>query len=419
MKKCLQGFLIILTTISLFYAGCKHDPVVSPDPGGGNDCDTLNVTYNGTIYPLMQQYCLGCHSGATPSAGIDLNNYSVVAQLAQNGALLGAIRHESGYTAMPQNGIKLSDCDIAKFEIWIRDTTFNQPPPDCDTLVVTYPNTVFPLLQTYCISCHSGAAPSAGMDFNDYATIAAIAENGALLGAIKHLSGYSAMPKNGLKLTDCEIAKFEIWIRDTTFVEPPFGIPCDPDTVYFENYVLPLLQSSCGIIGCHDPGSATEGVILTDYTNIISTGGVRAFNPDNSEIYEKIMENDPDKIMPPPPRSPLTQEQKDAIYKWIMQGALNNHCENEDCDTLNVTFQATIWPVVQNRCFGCHSGASPSGGISLENYNSVVSAVSSGRLMGAIKHETGFSAMPKNGAKLSDCTISQFQKWINDGTPNN
>jgi len=326
MKKWMLLFCIISTIVLSVFWGCKHDPVVTPDNGGNGNCDTLQVTYNEIVYPLLQQYCLSCHSGTTPSAG---------------------------------------------------------------------------------------------MDFNDYATVAAIAQNGALLGAIRHETGYSAMPQNGLQLSDCDIAKFEIWIRDTTFIEPPVGIPCDPDTVYFENYVLPLLQSSCGIIGCHDPETATEGIILTDYNNIISTGEIVAFDPEDSELYEKITEDDPDKIMPPPPRSPLTQEQKDAIYKWIMQGALNNHCENEDCDTLNVTFSGTIWPVVQNRCFGCHSGADPSGGVSLENYNSLVNAVNSGRLMGAIKHENGFSAMPKNGAKLSDCNISQFQKWINDGTPNN
>jgi len=40
-------------------------------------------------------------------------------------------------------------------------------------------------------------------------------------------------------------------------------------------------------------------------------------------------------------------------------------------------------------------------------------------LMGTIKHEAGYSAMPKNGMQLSDCKITQTQKWIDDGTPNN
>lgn len=293
------------------------------------------------------------------------------------------------------------------------------PPDECDTLNVTYTGTVYPILNQNCISCHSGASPSAGLDFTNYETIAIIAENGSLLGVIRHEQGFSPMPQNSAKLSDCDIAKFEIWIRDTTFVIPPVGIPCDPDTVYFQNTILPLLQSSCALSGCHDAASASDGVILTDYDKIMSTAGVRPFNADGSNLYEVMVEDDPDKRMPPPPRNPLTTEQTNAVYKWIMQGAKNNYCDDVECDSLNVTYSATVWPIIQNRCYGCHSGGSPSGGISLENHANLVALANSGQLMGAIRHDQGYSPMPKNGAKLSDCNISQIQKWINDGTPNN
>lgn len=200
---------------------------------------------------------------------------------------------------------------------------------------------------------------------------------------------------------------------------PPPGIPCDPDTVYFVNTILPLLQSSCGVSGCHDAGSAQDGVILTDYANILATGEITPGNPSDSELYEKITETDPDKIMPPPPRSPLTADQINLIRLWILQGAKNNHCDQTDCDTTNITFSATIFPVIQNSCLGCHSGAAPSGGIRLESHADVVAQVNSGRLLGAIRHEQGYSPMPQNGAKLSDCDITQFEKWIENGAPNN
>ncbi|MBE0638078.1 MAG: hypothetical protein IH598_06145 [Bacteroidales bacterium] len=293
------------------------------------------------------------------------------------------------------------------------------PPEVCDTANVTYPGSVYPVLDQNCISCHSGASPSGGMDFTDFNTVAIIAENGTLLGAIRHEAGFSPMPPTGVKLSECDIAKFEIWIRDTTFIFPPGGIPCDPDTVYFQNTILPLLQSSCAISGCHDEASASDGVILTDYARIMSTANVRPFNADGSDLYEVMVEDDPDKRMPPPPRNPLTTEQTNAVYKWIMQGALNNYCDDIECDSVNVTFSATIWPIIQNRCYGCHSGGSPSGGISLTNHTDLVAVANNGSLMGAIRHEQGYSPMPKNGAKLSDCNISQIQKWINDGTPNN
>jgi hypothetical protein len=53
-------------------------------------------------------------------------------------------------------------------------------------------------------------------------------------------------------------------VRDATFTDPGTGgengKPCDPDTVYFQNQVLPLIISNCanndrsfGAVN-HDPG---------------------------------------------------------------------------------------------------------------------------------------------------------------------
>jgi len=203
-------------------------------------------------------------------------------------------------------------------------------------------------------------------------------------------------------------------------VDPPIlSDNCDPDTVYFQNEVLPLLISSCGVAGCHDPGTASDGVVLTDYASVIASGKVRAGNPGDSDLIEVLNEDDPEDRMPPSPRQPLSAEQIAKISKWISQGAKDNACESTSCDTVNVSFSAHIWPVVQNSCLGCHSGASPSGGISLTNHQQIASAATGGRLLGAVRWESGFSAMPQNGNKLSDCTITQIKKWIENGTPNN
>lgn len=306
----------------------------------------------------------------------------------------------------------------------------DEPPIDtllCDSSNVTWPGTVVPILNAYCISCHSGASPSGMLDFENYDDVALVAENGALLGSLKHLQGYSPMPQGGPKLSDCEIALVERWVNDTIF-DPGGGggggIPCDPDTVYFLNDVLPLLQSSCGVIGCHDPGTASDGVVLTSYAQVIQTADVEPFDPESSDLYEVLIEDDPDKRMPPPPANPLLQEQKDLIYKWISQGALNNYCEEQECDSINVNFSQTVWPIIQNSCYGCHSGPDPSGSISLTNHSELKAAGSiapgnPGSLLGAITHNPGNSPMPKNGNKLSDCKIAQIRKWINDGMPDN
>ena len=192
---------------------------------------------------------------------------------------------------------------------------------------------------------------------------------------------------------------------------------CDPNIVYFENEVLPIIISSCSTIGCHGNGSAEDGIELSTYEGIMQI--VEPNDPSDSEIIEVITETDPDKIMPPPPNTPLSDEQINTIIAWINQGAQNNACTSTSCDTSNVTFSQTVWPIIQNKCVGCHSGASPSGGISLATYSDLAVVAGNGQLFGAINHDPGYVPMPFNANKLPQCEIDQIEIWINNGYPDN
>ncbi len=198
-------------------------------------------------------------------------------------------------------------------------------------------------------------------------------------------------------------------------VTPPVTPTCSADTVYFQNSVLPLLNSSCAMSGCHDAASHKSGIILNSYANI-SKAGVKPGNPNGSKIYTVLSASGGDR-MPPPPAPAFTQAQKDIIYKWILQGALNNVCNG--CDTATFTFAGAVGPIMNTYCKGCHNPNSLGGGYDLSTYNGVKSAAASGRLMGSINHTSGYSAMPQGGSKLSDCQITQVQKWINAGSLNN
>ena len=90
-----------------------------------------------------------------------------------------------------------------------------------------------------------------------------------------------------------------------------------------------------------------------------------------------------------------------------------------DCNTDNVSFSQTITPIINNNCVSCHTEVDGSGGISLANYADIVSCANSGKLLGSIKQESGYKAMPQGGSPLSDCSISQVEAWIQQGTPNN
>lgn len=195
------------------------------------------------------------------------------------------------------------------------------------------------------------------------------------------------------------------------------GVPCDPDTVYFQNTILPLLNSSCAKSGCHDVQTHEEGVIMSDYSNIMKE--VKAGNPNQSKVYKVLFENGDEK-MPPPPDPDLTTAQKALIKKWIEQGAKNNVCnENygQGCSTDNVTYTEFISPLFANYCNGCHSGNAPSGNLDLTTYNNVKASAQSGKLYGSITYEAGFKPMPDGGNKLSDCFISKVKGWIDAGMP--
>jgi len=209
-------------------------------------------------------------------------------------------------------------------------------------------------------------------------------------------------------------------IVDTTGVPEVPSTPvvnCSPDTIYFQQSVLPLITSNCAMSGCHDAISHKEGVILTDYTNI--SREVKVSSPTSSDLYKCLNETG-DERMPPAPSAEFNIAQKSLLLKWIQQGAKNNTCSNTaTCDTVNVTFSASVLPVLKTYCVGCHSAASPSAGIDLSTYAAVKVYAANGRLMGSITHAVGYKPMPSSTSKLGACEINQIKAWVTKGILNN
>jgi len=169
--------------------------------------------------------------------------------------------------------------------------------------------------------------------------------------------------------------------------------------------------------GCHSNGSASDGVILTSYQAVMNSGIVTPGNPDDSDLYEVLMESDPDDRMPP--NGPLSSEQIQLIRTWIAQGAQDLYCDDSTgCDTLNVTWLTSIKPIITGNCEGCHVYPSPGGGILLDSYSAVQTIALNGKLTGVVEHLPGYSSMPKGG-KLGDCDIAKIRIWVNAGAPNN
>jgi len=195
---------------------------------------------------------------------------------------------------------------------------------------------------------------------------------------------------------------------------------CDPNVVYFQRDILPIIASSCAKSGCHDVITHEEGIILDNFTHIINTGKIKGGNLNSGDFYKVITETKASKRMPPPPNAALTAEQIAIVKKWIEQGAKELTCnEGSICDDSNVTYSKTVAPILAKSCNGCHNPNFISGGVISSTYSGASAIASSGLLAGTISHAVGFKPMPKAGAKLSSCNIKLINKWISDGAPNN
>lgn len=196
------------------------------------------------------------------------------------------------------------------------------------------------------------------------------------------------------------------------------GVSNTDTGICFQRDILPIFISNCAKSGCHDAATQQDGYRFDSYQAIVS----KKFYPGSAgatELYEKITEDRHDKIMPPPPNAPLTAQQVALIRDWINKGALNSANCSSGCDTTQFAYTAAIKPLFDNNCKGCHNNTLSSGGHSFETHSSTVAVVNSGRILGAIKHQTDYKAMPQGSNKLSDCQITKIEKWIAAGSPNN
>lgn len=90
--------------------------------------------------------------------------------------------------------------------------------------------------------------------------------------------------------------------------------------------------------------------------------------------------------------------------------------EIDTCGLDNITYSSDIQPLLEVSCVSCHNSTNSSGGINLDSYESASSAANSGKLLGAVRQEAGFSAMPPSG-KLDSCQIARIEEWIDSGLP--
>ncbi|MDH3715367.1 MAG: hypothetical protein OET44_16145 [Gammaproteobacteria bacterium] len=232
--------------------------------------------------------------------------------------------------------------------------------PDPSAIVPTWYGVQANILGRFCTMCHSGAGAPMGLswEIDQYATIVTNARmsgevptmpiidpgnpnNSYMYWKITGNPGISGarMPATGVPLDQALIDVVEQWI----FAGAPLGDPADAEagggggaggpTYPVGSWMYVWSESLQVCTMCHSltPSSSRcgadiecppKGVVLTadNYIGVVDDSIVRPFRPDNSELWERVTEDDPDKRMPFG-MAPLTQRQLGIIQDWIQNGA--------------------------------------------------------------------------------------------------
>ena len=82
----------------------------------------------------------------------------------------------------------------------------------CESTNMTFIANIKPILQNFCFGFHGNGFSQNGINFDTYAGVKAVADNGKLVGAISHASSFVAMPQSAAKLSECNINKIKNWV---------------------------------------------------------------------------------------------------------------------------------------------------------------------------------------------------------------
>ncbi len=223
MKKSLYLLTLALSGFVLIYS-CKHEPLAviptTPAPVNGG---TGEVCFQSEILPLFQSNCAksSCHDAASHEDGYVLDSYAniikkgVIPGNATNSKIYKVLFESGGDRMPPPPNTDLTSAQKALIGKWINEGAKNTVNcgVSCDSTQFKYGANVSVIISTYCLGCHSGATPTAGINLSTYTGVYNVAISGRLVGAVSHTAGYAPMPNATSKLSDCQIAQIRKWVN--------------------------------------------------------------------------------------------------------------------------------------------------------------------------------------------------------------
>jgi hypothetical protein len=203
--------VIAALSITLIWGmqSCQHESMGDPNAA---------ICFERDILPIFNSKCAssGCHDANSSAEGYVLDSYK---HITKSGISKGRPNSSELYTIIvdgempPKRSPKLTNDEVNLIHDWIAAGAKNgiNCVSRCDSSQFTFSKSILPLMNKYCVGCHSTGNSSAAVDVSSYAGVKSSISKG-LMKSLDH-TGYYPMPKGGSKLSDCEINQVKNWIN--------------------------------------------------------------------------------------------------------------------------------------------------------------------------------------------------------------
>lgn len=219
--------MILLLTLLV---ACTTDPIIpagglpvtppTQDPGETDVCPDGIVSFEHQIMPIMVSACAysGCHDAISREEGVVLDSYENVRKEVspgnpRNSALYEYLLPNSDDLMPPSPAMPLTQTQRELIKLWIEqgaeNTTCGTP---CDPVQTSFSLHIYPLLQNYCVGCHSNSRTDGMVNLEGYNNLKQYVDNGSLMGTIKAIEFYPIMPPTGSQMSTCRIEQIQQWI---------------------------------------------------------------------------------------------------------------------------------------------------------------------------------------------------------------
>ena len=109
-----------------------------------------------------------------------------------------------------------------------------------------------------------------------------------------------------------------------------------------------------------------------------------------------------------------------VLFPFILfSGCENNVEENSednpvDCTEVETYYTENVAPILESNCTVCHSGPTPTAGLSLDSYSNVRAAIKTGDVLDRVNRNSSGDdlLMPQYGQKLSQPDLDILQTFF-------